>query len=275
MTRAPATAKLNLALVVGPLREDGRHEVATVLQRIDLADRVSIEHAAELRVEGFAEDTLVRAALERLAEAASTEPRWHARIWKQVPVAAGLGGGSADAAAILRLAAGEVDGLEALAAQLGADVPSQLRPALSLVGGAGERVEPLPQPKSHAVVLLPDGGGLSTADVFAAADQLGHGRAPEELEEIAAELRRAAGSGASPLSYAHLLKNDLELAAVSLRPSILTSLEALTEAGAPVAVLSGSGPTAAGIFESVGAARAAAERLDRDDAIVCEAGLAP
>ena len=72
MNRAPATAKLNLALVVGPLREDGRHEVATVLQRIDLADRVSIEPAAELRVEGFAEDTLVRAALERLAEAANS-----------------------------------------------------------------------------------------------------------------------------------------------------------------------------------------------------------
>ena len=98
MNRAPATAKLNLALVVGPLRDDGRHEVATVLQRIDLADRLSIEPGAELRVEGFAEDTLVRAALEGLAEAAHTDPCWHARIWKQVPVAAGLGGGSSDAA---------------------------------------------------------------------------------------------------------------------------------------------------------------------------------
>ena len=104
MNRAPATAKLNLALVVGPLREDGRHDVVTVLQRLDLADRVSIEPAAELRVEGFAEDTLVRSALEQLAEAARTEPRWRARIWKHVPVAAGLGGGSSDAATALRLA---------------------------------------------------------------------------------------------------------------------------------------------------------------------------
>src|SRR3954453_20155833 len=102
MNRAPATAKLNLALVVGPLRDDGRHEVATVLQRIDLADRISLEPAAELRVDGFAEDTLVRAALERLAAAANTEPCWHARIWKHVPVAAGLGGGRPDPAAAPR-----------------------------------------------------------------------------------------------------------------------------------------------------------------------------
>ena len=90
MNRAPATAKLNLALVVGPLRDDGRHEVVTVLQRLDLADRVSVEPAASLRVDGFPDDTLVRASLERLAEAAGTEPRWRARIWKNVPVAAGL-----------------------------------------------------------------------------------------------------------------------------------------------------------------------------------------
>ena len=104
MRRAPATAKLNLALVVGPLRDDGRHEVATVLQRIDLADRIAIEPAAALRVEGFPEDTLVRGALESLADAAGVEPRWEARIWKHVPVAAGLGGGSSDAATALRLA---------------------------------------------------------------------------------------------------------------------------------------------------------------------------
>ena len=76
MRRAPATAKLNLALVVGPRRADGRHEVATVLQRLDLADRVAVEPAAALRVEGFAEDTLVRSALESVAEAAGVEPRW-------------------------------------------------------------------------------------------------------------------------------------------------------------------------------------------------------
>src|SRR5512133_1450901 len=104
MNRASASAKINLALVVGPRRDDGRHEVATVLQRIDLADRIAVEPARELSVKGFAEDTLLRRALEELAAAAGTEPRWAARIWKEIPVAAGLGGGSSDAATALRLA---------------------------------------------------------------------------------------------------------------------------------------------------------------------------
>src|SRR3954465_4686320 len=104
MSGGLATAKLNLALVVGPLRDDGRHEVVTVLQRIELADRISLEPGDERRIGGFAEDPLVRAALERLAEAAGTTPRWAARIRKQIPVAAGLGGGSPNSATALRLA---------------------------------------------------------------------------------------------------------------------------------------------------------------------------
>jgi 4-diphosphocytidyl-2-C-methyl-D-erythritol kinase len=104
MKRAPAAAKVNLALVVGPTRDDGKHEVLTVLQRIDLVDRIEIDEAAELRVEGFAGDTLVRAALEELARCAGAEPRWRVRIEKTIPLAAGLGGGSSDAATALRLA---------------------------------------------------------------------------------------------------------------------------------------------------------------------------
>ena len=96
-----------------------------------------------------------------------------------------------------------------------------------------------------------------------------------ELEEIAAKLRLAAGAGASPLTYPELLVNDLEAAARSLRPEIGDALDALREAGAPLAILSGSGPTAVGLFESVGEAHAAAAGIDRDDAIVCEAGRAP
>jgi len=109
VNRAPAVAKVNLALVVGPRRNDDRHEVATVLQRIDLADRIAVEPASKLSVKGFAEDTLVRGALEELAAAAGTKPRWAARIWKQIPVAAGLGGGSSDAATALRLANESLD----------------------------------------------------------------------------------------------------------------------------------------------------------------------
>jgi 4-diphosphocytidyl-2-C-methyl-D-erythritol kinase len=212
-------------------------------------------------------------------------------IEKRSPVAAGRGGGSADAAAILRIArddlaagampgtvassAGEAPDLEAIAAELGADVPSQLLPALSLVRGAGERVERLPEPGTHAVVLLPGGGGLATAEVFAAADRLGLGRDAAELEELAARLREAAGAGASPLTYAGLLANDLEPAARSLRPEIDDSLDALRDAGAPLALLTGSGPTAFGLFDDLAAAERAVDRLDRDDAIVCEAGRAP
>ena len=102
--RAPAAAKINLALVVGPLRDDGKHEVLTVLQRIDLVDRIELEEASELRVDGFAGDTLVARALRELGRVAAVEPRWRVRIEKRIPVAAGLGGGSSDAATALRLA---------------------------------------------------------------------------------------------------------------------------------------------------------------------------
>src|SRR6202012_3715302 len=108
------------------------------------------------------------------------------------------GGGSADAAAVLRLAEGKVADLKGLAAELGADVPSQLRPGLALVRGAGERVEPLPEPAAHAALLLPGGGGLATKDVLDAPDRQGLGHAEAELGEIAAGLRAAAGAGPSP-----------------------------------------------------------------------------
>jgi 4-diphosphocytidyl-2-C-methyl-D-erythritol kinase len=154
-------------------------------------------------------------------------------------------------------------------------VPSQLAPSPALVSGAGEEVEPLPKPAPHAVVLLPGGGGLSTAEVFAEADRLGLGRPEEELDSLAAGLRLAAGAGASPLAYAALLENDLEPAARSLRPDIDRALEALRAAGAPHALLTGSGPTTFGLFPDLGEARAAAAEIGRDDAIVCGAGEAP
>ena len=102
--RAPAPAKVNLALVVGPLRDDGKHELVTVYQRVGMSDRIDLTPAAQLRVDGFPGDTLVREALEALAVRAGVEPRWHATIEKRLPVAAGLGGGSSDAATALRLA---------------------------------------------------------------------------------------------------------------------------------------------------------------------------
>jgi 4-diphosphocytidyl-2-C-methyl-D-erythritol kinase len=269
-----ASAKLNLCLYLGPRREDGLHELCSLFEPLALADLIEVSEAErdEVICPGVEGQNLAARALASLREHGWEGSPLRIEIEKRIPVAAGLGGGSADAAAVLRLAAGEVADLEAIAAELGADVPSQLTPALALVQGAGERIERLPAPEPHAVLLLPDGGGLSTAAVFAEADRLGLGCDPAELGGLAQRLRTAAGSGAGPLAYAELLANDLEPAARSLRPQIGASLDALRAAGAAQALLTGSGPTAFAIFESMAEARVAAARLDRDDAIVCAAG---
>jgi len=272
-----APAKLNLCLYLGRPREDGLHELCSLFEPLALADLIAVSAAErdEVVCPGVEGENLAALALAELRAAGWGREPLRIEIEKRVPVAAGLGGGSGDAAAVLRLAAGEVAELPTIAARLGADVPSQLRPGLALVRGAGESVEPLPAPAEHAAVLLPDGGGLRTADVFAAADRLGVGRERGELEQLAARLREVAGAGASPLDYPELLVNDLEAPARSLRPAIGDALEALRGAGAPLAVLSGSGPTAVGLFADLAAARAAAAALGREDAIVCAAGVAP
>jgi 4-diphosphocytidyl-2-C-methyl-D-erythritol kinase len=174
MSELLAPAKLNLALVVGPTRPDGRHEVCTVLQRISLADRIRLEPAHELRVEGFAEDTIVRRALETLAAAAGAEPRWRVEIEKQIPVAAGLGGGSSDAAAALRLANWTLrrplsdSALRELAAELGADVPYFLTTGTQLGEGDGTTLKPLDVLQDYWILLLlPEGERKSsTAAVY-------------------------------------------------------------------------------------------------------------
>ena len=272
-----APAKLNLCLYLGERRGDGLHELCSLFEPLGLADAITVAEADadEVVCPGVEGENLAARALAALREAGWGAPPLRIEIEKRVPVAAGLGGGSGDAAAVLRLARGEVAGLHRIAAALGADVPSQLDPALALVRGAGEEVEPLPRPAPHAALLLPDGGGLSTAAVFAEADRLGLGRPVAELEELAARLREAAAAGASPLDYAELLVNDLAPAAISLRPAIAGSLRALRDAGAPVSIVTGSGPTTVGLFPDAGAARAAAARLGRADAIVCAAGAAP
>jgi 4-diphosphocytidyl-2-C-methyl-D-erythritol kinase len=272
-----APAKLNLCLYLGTRRDDGLHELCSLFEPLALADRIEVSEAErdEVVCDGVEGENLAMRALVALRERGWGSPPLRVEIEKRIPVAAGLGGGSADAAAVLRLAAGEVAEPEQIASALGADVPSQLAPALALVRGAGERLERLPQPVAHAVVLLPGGGGLSTADVFAEADRLGLGRGDDELEQLAQRLREVAGAGASPLAYPELLVNDLEPAARSLRPEIAVALDALREAGAPQALLTGSGPTAFGLFDTLAAAQEAAIALDRDDAIVCEAGSGP
>ncbi|MGH2939330.1 MAG: 4-(cytidine 5'-diphospho)-2-C-methyl-D-erythritol kinase [Solirubrobacterales bacterium] len=284
-----APAKLNLGLYLGRPRPDGLHELCSLFEPLALADMLRITEAErdEVVCPGVEGENLAARALAALRERGWDAPPLRIEIEKRTPVAAGLGGGSADAAAVLRLASGRfwpqddqkrpstpavVADLPAIAAELGADVPSQLRPALALVRGAGERVEPLPAPAEHAVVLLPGGGGLSTKDVFDEADRLGLGRPEADLDRIAAKLRAAAGAGSSPLAYLDLLVNDLELAAISLRPDISDALEALRTTGAPAVFLSGSGPTAVALFATLKEAERAASSLARNDAIVCMAG---
>jgi 4-diphosphocytidyl-2-C-methyl-D-erythritol kinase len=257
--RAPAPAKINLALVVGPARPDGKHEVATVLQRLGLVDRIELEPAAGLAVEGFAGDTLVRGALEALARAAAVEPEWQVRIEKRIPVAAGLGGGSSDAATALRLANETLAEplppaeLHALAAALGADVPFFLADGPQLGTGDGGELERLGLPQDFWVVLLlPDGEAKhSTASVYAGFDARDGAAGFEErrrtlLDGLAA-VRRPRDLGALP-------PNDLASSPLAAE---------LRAAGAFRADVSGAGPALYGLFHDRAAAEAARRSLRR------------
>ncbi|HEX3293818.1 MAG TPA: hypothetical protein VHR38_08770 [Solirubrobacterales bacterium] len=260
LIRAPA--KLNLCLFVGPRRDDGLHEIRSLFEPLELADELRINEADEdeVVIEGIEGPDLTETALAALREHGWDGPPLRIEVRKRVPVAAGLGGGSADAAAVLRLAMGEIEGLRSIAAGIGADVPSQLQPRPCLVAGAGEVIEPAPPPAEHAVVLIPQPEGLATAEVYAEADRLGSPRGEAELEAIRRQLRDAVDTGGSPLAYREHLVNDLQAAAISLRPEIEEALRALEEAGAAHAMVTGSGPTAFGLYPGAeGAASAAGE----------------
>lgn len=260
--RALAPAKINLGLFVGPPRPDGRHELVSVMQSISLADELTLEpigagaEGDELRcpgVEGPAAENLSMRALSAFREATG----WDAgavrlTVVKRVPVAAGLGGGSGDAAATLRLAAaasglGEQETLMAIAAGLGADVPAQVQPGRWLATGAGERLTALPDPGPFGVLVLPSDEALSTAAVYGELDRGGELCGAAELRERERELRAALGAGEA-LPAAGLLRNDLQPPALSLCPAIGDALERASASGADVALLSGSGPTVLGLF---------------------------
>ncbi len=258
-----APGKLNLCLYLGPTRDDGLHEIVSVFEPLEVSDELRVSEADqdEVVLDGIDAPDLTARALAALRESDWDSPPLRIEVEKRLPVAAGLGGGSADAAAVLRMAMGEVEGLRGIAAAIGADVPAQLQPRACLVAGAGEVIEPVPPPADHGVVLIPQEEGLSTAEVYAEADRIGVSRSASELEALRRGLRDALAEGRSPLSYPEHLINDLEPAAISLRPEISGALEALLEAGAAHAMVTGSGPTAFGLFPSRGDAAAAAESL--------------
>lgn len=261
MTRLPAAAKINLALAVGERRADGLHELATVMQRVDLCDDVEVEPAPGLTVSGFARDTIVRTALERLAEAAGTEPAWRARIRKRIPLAAGLGGGSADAAAALVLANATLrppllpERLLEVAAAVGSDVPFFLEPGPKLVEGAGERLSPLELPQDYWVLIaLPRSAEKpATRDVYTRFDEL---NGPSGFDERKRILLEAIGAVRRPRDFGALPPNDLTEAAGGGALA-----DAMRAAGAFRADVSGAGPAVYGLFHRLEYARAAGRRL--------------
>lgn len=268
--RAPA--KANLVLHVGQPRADGLHPLCSIFAALELADEVVVEVDAgaagdAVLCPGVTGDNLALRALAayREAEPGALPDALRVTIDKRIPVAAGLGGGSADAAATLRAAerlAGRGVGalrLRALAGALGSDVPSQVEPRSALVQGAGEIVEALALPRL-GLVLVERASGLSTAAVYAELDRLrAAGQAPQRATLDPGPLRELAAS--EPARLGAGLENDLELAALSLAPELAGTLEALRGAGALGARVSGSGPTAIGLFPDRAQAAAAAHAM--------------
>jgi 4-diphosphocytidyl-2-C-methyl-D-erythritol kinase len=250
MSRERATAKINLALIVGPRRADGKHEVATVLQRIDLADGITLSPGSGLEIGGFPDDTLVRDALLGLAAAAKVEPHWTVAIEKRIPVGAGLGGGSSDAGAALRLANETLpaplasERLHEIAAGIGADVPFFLTEGPQLGTGDGSRLEPLDLPADYRVLLVLPAGAKkpSTAAVYEAFE------GADGFAERRAALRDALASG----DLAALPANDLASSPLA---------DELRELGAFRADVSGAGPTVYGLFARREEAEAARRAL--------------
>ena len=259
MTSGLAPAKLNLALVVGPRRDDGKHEVVTVLQHIDLVDRISVVPATALVVAGFDGDTIVTEALRRLAAASGVEPAFAVEIAKSIPVAAGLGGGSADAAIALRLANDllpaplEPEALAAIAAGVGADVPFFLEQGPRLGTGDGSTLSTLTIPQEFWVVLvLPDGiVKASTASIY---DDFDRRRGEAGFPERRAALLRALADLDSVNDLATLPLNDLASSPLA---------QHLLELGALRADVSGAGPCLYGLFSARRDAEEATVALQR------------
>lgn len=267
--RAPA--KINICLFLGGTRADGRHELVSVMQSLEWGDDLTLEPADrdEVVCQGVDGPNLALAALQLLRDHAGWSEAVRLTIDKRIPVAAGLGGGSADAAAALRLAARaagaagtviEEADLFALASLLGADVPAQVRPGRSLATGAGEHVEHLDPSPRFGVLVLPSLHVLSTADVYREADRLELTRSPADLAARLDEVRAGLGEGSFGLAE-ELLVNDLEPAARRLCPAIDTELERARALGADRVMVSGSGPTVLGLFADPAAAEQAAEQL--------------
>ncbi|MGY1854942.1 4-(cytidine 5'-diphospho)-2-C-methyl-D-erythritol kinase [Modestobacter sp. SYSU DS0290] len=279
---ARAPAKINVHLGVGPLRPDGFHELETVFLAVSLFDTVTVRPgdglSLSVRGEGSAagagagsvptdRGNLVWQAAELLARHAGVRPDAHLEIDKSIPAAAGLAGGSADAAAALvaldalwgtRATRGD---LARLAAELGSDVPFSLLGGVALGTGRGEQLSPVLARRRWDWVLGIAGDGLSTPTVYRELDAMREsGALPPGGADAGTEPVIAALRSGPPSALAAVLANDLQAPALRLRPELGRALRAATGAGARAALVSGSGPTVAALAEGSDAAvRLAAE----------------
>ncbi|MEO6502499.1 MAG: 4-(cytidine 5'-diphospho)-2-C-methyl-D-erythritol kinase [Jatrophihabitantaceae bacterium] len=273
-------AKINLQLAVGPLGDDGFHEISTVFHAIELFDQLTAAPAESLTLSltgaesaGLPTDrrNLAWRAARLLAEQAGVPAHVELSIDKQIPVAAGLAGGSADAAAALLacdrlwglgLPAGELAGL---AAQLGSDVAFALLGGSAVGSGRGERLWPIPDGARFFWVLAVAHGGLSTPAVYTELDRQ---RGPEQARAVgdpsaavtASGVLEAVASG-DPELLAGRLANDLQPAAIALAPYLAATLAAGRECGALAGIVSGSGPTCAFLARDEAHARTLAQAL--------------
>jgi 4-diphosphocytidyl-2-C-methyl-D-erythritol kinase len=268
---ARAPAKVNVHLAVGPLRPDGFHELRTVFLAVSLLDTVTARPGDGLALTVTGEGAgaargadrvptdrrnLVWRAAELLATSAGVSADATIETAKSIPAAAGLAGGSADAAAALvaldalwGTRAGRED-LVALAARLGSDVPFSLLGGVALGTGRGEQLTPVLSRTRWHWVLGIAGEGLSTPAVYGELDRLrAAGRVPDGQELAAAEPVVAALRSGPPEALAAALGNDLQAPALALRPELARALRAADEAGAAAALVSGSGPTVAALAQ--------------------------
>lgn len=272
--RVNAPAKLNLVLYLGATRDDGLHELCSLFDSISLHDELTMRGAGgeterdRVISPEIPEGNLVDRALSLCREHGLLDgPSVEVQVNKLIPIAAGMGGGSADAAATLRLVAEiydrDIGAFEEIAFELGADVPSQLRPGASLVNGAGENVVPV-DPRcladaQRAYVIVAQRQGLSTREVFEQADR--SDLSDPAIAERQHDLIEAVIEGLDLAALCRLVENELEPAITALRPELAVLPQTLREAGALAAAFTGSGPTCFGIFESLDFATAAAAEL--------------
>ncbi len=263
------SAKVNLALEVLGKRGDGYHEIATVLQAVDLFDRLTMETADILSL--HADDpelptddgNLVMRAARLLQKTAGIEKGARLRLQKRIPVAAGLGGGSSDAAATL-LGLNRLWGLrwprarlQELAVGLGMDVPFFLGTGRAVARGRGERLQALPGGGGYALVLVNPRTPLSTREVYGRVPAGWHAE-PTGTERVIEALRRR-----NVAALAAALTNNLERVVEPVLPVIGRMKAALLAAGALGAIMSGSGPTVFGLARSLDHARQVRSRVSR------------